>query len=72
MLVVSGHEVRCREDLNMSIKMCVCVVRDGVQMILPIGSQNTCLQLWVCLKVEPILLSGKWKLSTPLCDEHVP
>ena len=40
MLVVSGHEVRCREDLNMSIKMSMCVVRDGVQMILPVGSQK--------------------------------
>ena len=40
MLVVSGHEVRCREDLNMSNKMCVCVVREGVQMILPVGSQK--------------------------------
>ena len=26
MLVVSGHEVRCREDLNMSNKMCVLFV----------------------------------------------
>ena len=71
MLVVSCHEVRCREDLNMSIKMSVCVVRDDVQMTLPVGSQKTCLQLWVCLQIETILLSGKWKLSTPLCDENV-
>ena len=52
MLLVSCHEVRCREDLNMSIKICVCVDRDGVQMILPVALQKTCLQLWVCLKIE--------------------
>ena len=33
-MLVSCHEVRCREDLNMTINMCVCVDRDGVQMIL--------------------------------------
>ena len=37
----------------MSIKMCVCFVRDGVQMVLPVASHTKCLQVWVCLKFVP-------------------
>ena len=56
----------------MSIKICVCIVRDGVQMVLPVSSQQTRLQFCGCLKIEPKLLSGNWKVPTPVCDEHVP
>ena len=38
-LFVPCQQVRCHENLNMSIKMCVCIVRDGVQMVLAVGSQ---------------------------------
>ena len=37
-LLVSCQQVRSHEMLNMSIQMCVCVVRDGVQMVLPVSS----------------------------------
>ena len=60
----SFQQVHCHENLNMSIKLCVCIVRDGVQMVL--------LQVWGCPNIEPKLLGGKWKVSTPVCDEHVP
>ena len=34
------QQVRCHENLNISISMCVCIVRDGVQMVLPVGSHT--------------------------------
>ena len=47
MWAVPCYAVRCLEHVHTSIKMCVCIGRDGVQMVLPVGSQKekTCLQL---------------------------
>ena len=56
----------------MSSKMCVCVDRDGVQMVLPVSSQQTRLQFCGCLETEPKLLSGNWRMPTPVGDGHVP
>ena len=42
---------------HVHLGVCVCIVRDGLQMMLPLGLQYTCLQLWVCLKIETKLLS---------------
>ena len=53
MWAVACYAVRCHEHMNTSIKMCVCIVRDGVQMILPVGSHAKCLQVWVCLNIGP-------------------
>ena len=53
----------------MSIKMCVSFVRDGVQMVLPVGSHTKCLHVWVCPNIEPT--TSELEVSTPLCDEHV-
>ena len=73
MWAVPCYAVRCLEHVHTSIKMCVCIGRDGVQMVLPVGSQKeTCLQLGVCLKVVPTLLGLSCEVSPPLCDEHVP
>ena len=47
----------------MSIKMCVCIVRDGVQMVLPVGSHTKCLQVWVCLNIEPTTIELECPLS---------
>ena len=69
---VSCPQVRCHENLNMSKKMCVCVVRDAVQTALPVSSQQTRLQFCGYLKTEPKLLSGNWRVPTPVCDGHVP
>ena len=52
-LFVFCQQVRCHENLNMSINKCVCSVRDGVQMILPVGSHAKCLRVWVCLNIGP-------------------
>ena len=71
-LLVPCQQVRCHENLNKSIKICVCIVRDGVQMVLPVSSQQTRLQFCGCLKIELKLLSGNWKVPTRVCDEHVP
>ena len=40
MWAVPCYAVRCHEHMNTSIKMCVCIVRDGVQMMLPVGSRK--------------------------------
>ena len=71
-LFVSCPQVRCHENLNMSNKMCVCFVRDVVQTVLPVSSQQTRLQFCGYLKIEPKLLSGNWRVPTPVCDGHVP
>ena len=68
-LFVSCQQVRCHEMLDMSIKMYVISGHDGVQMILPVGSQWTRLQVWVCLNIERTTI--ELEVSTPLCDEHV-
>ena len=56
----------------MSNKMCVCVDRVNVQMVLPVSSQQTRLQFCGCLETEPKLLSGNWRMPTPVGDGHVP
>ena len=71
-LFVSYQQVRRHKNVNMSAKICVCVDRDGVQMVLPVSSQQTRLQFCGCLKTEPKLLSGSWRMPTPVCDGHVP
>ena len=71
-LFVSCPQVRCHENLNMSNKMCVCVVRHAVQTVLPVCSQQTRVQFCGCLKTEPKLLNGIWRVPTPVCDGHFP
>ena len=39
------QQVQCQVDQNMSNKMRVCIVGDAVQMMLHVGSKNTCFQL---------------------------
>ena len=41
MWAVPCYAVRCHEHMNTSIKMCVCIVRVGVQMVLPVGSEKS-------------------------------
>ena len=56
----------------MSNKMCVCIVRDGVQMVLPVGSQNT---LFSTLRVpENRDKTIEWELESvhSVCDARVP
>ena len=69
---VSYQQVRCHKNENMSTKICVCVDRVSVQMVLPVSSQQTRLQFCGYLKTEPKLLSGNWRVPTPVRDEHVP
>ena len=66
MLAVSYQQVRCHKNENMSTNICVCVDRDGVQMVLPVSSQQTRLQFCGCLKTELKLLSGNWRVPTSL------
>ena len=72
MLAVPCQQVRCHKNVNMSSQICVCVDRVSVQMVLPGSSQQTRLQFCGCLKTEPKLLSGNWRVPTPVCDGHVP
>ena len=65
-LFVPCQQVRCQVDQDMSNKMCVCVVRDAVQTVLPVCSQQTRLQFCGCLKTEPKLLNGNWRVPTSL------
>ena len=65
-LFVSYQQVRCHKNVNMSIKICVCVDRDGVQMVLLVSSKQTRLQFCGCLKTEPKRLSGNWRVPTPI------
>ena len=66
MWAVPCYAVRCHEHKITSIKMSVCIVRDGVSMVLPLGSQKENV-------FTPMgLLRLNCELSTPLCDEHVP
>ena len=71
-LFVSYQQVRCHKNVNMSTKICVCVDRDVVQMVSPVSSQQTRLQFCGCLKTEPKLLSGNWRVPTPVRDGRVP
>ena len=64
-LFVSCQQVRCHKNVNMSSKLYVCVDRDG-------SSQQTRLQFCGCLITESKLLSGNWRVPTPVCDERVP
>ena len=66
MLAVSYQQVFCHKNENMSTNICVCVDRDGVQMVLPVSSQQTRLQFCGCLKTELKLLSGNWRVPTSL------
>ena len=61
-----GQRAKCFSCLY---NRCVCIVRDGVQMVLPVGSHTKCLQVWVCLNIGPTTI--EFEVSTLLCDEHV-
>ena len=53
--------------------MCVCIVRDGVQMVLLLGSHKENVFAILGMPESRTLFLGLGcEVSTPLCDEHVP
>ena len=53
----------------MSIKMYVCNVHDGVQMILSVGSHTKCLQMRVYPNIGPTTI--ELEVSTHVSDQHL-